>query len=131
MQFSLEKSIPILERTPNLLKELLTGLDDDWTMNDEGENTWNPYDVIGHLLHGENYNWIPRISKTLAEDGDKVFEVFDRTAMFEESKGKSLIDLLEEFAEARQNNLQVLHDLNLTEEDLDNTGIHPSLVLLH
>jgi len=127
MQFSLEKSIPILERTPNLLKELLTGLDNEWIMNNEGENTWNPYDVVGHLLHGENYNWIPRISKTLTKDGDKVFEVFDRTAMFEESKGKTLADLLDEFAEARENNLQVLHDLNLTETDLDNTAIHPSL----
>lgn len=126
MQFDLNKSIAVLQRTPAVLKQLLDGLDDDWIMNNEGPETWSPFDVVGHLLHGENDDWIPRILKTLATEGDKKFIPFNRTAMFEESKGKSLAQLLDEFAAARKESLTKLNELYITEPDLDKTAIHPS-----
>lgn len=123
--FSIEHMMEILERTPRVLRELLTGLSDDWTMHNEGDGTWTPYDVVGHLLHGERTDWIVRIRKCLSND-DKAFEPFDRTAMFAESEGKSLAELLEEFEQARAGNLQELKGLRLSEEELDRIGIHPS-----
>ncbi len=125
MQFNLQKSIPILERTPLVLRQLLSGLDDEWTTNNEGPETWSPYDVIGHLVHGEHNDWITRMKITLNDNGGKYIP-FNRTAMFEESKGKSLVQLLDEFETARQHNLEELKQLNLSEEDLNKTAIHPS-----
>ncbi len=126
MQFDLNKSITILQRTPAVLKQLLEGLDEDWIMSNEGSETWSPFDVVGHLLHGDVSEWIPRIAKALAKEGDKQFKPFDRTAMFEQSKGKSMTKLLDEFAAARERNMQQLAAFNITDADLDNTAIHPS-----
>lgn len=126
MQFDLNKSITILQRTPAVLKQLLEGLDEDWIMSNEGPETWSPFDVVGHLLHGDVSEWIPRISKAHAKEGDKQFKPFDRTAMFEQSKGKSMTKLLNEFAAARERNMQQLAAFNITDADLDNTAIHPS-----
>lgn len=125
MQFNLQKSIPILERTPSVIRLLLSGLDDEWTANNEGPETWSPYDVVGHLVHGEHNDWITRIKITMNNDGGK-YVPFNRTAMFEESKGKSLAQLLDEFETARKHNLQELEQLNITENDLDKTAVHPS-----
>lgn len=125
MHFNLQKSISILERTPSVIRHLLTGLDDEWTTNNEGLETWSPYDVIGHLVHGEHNDWIPRIKITMNNNGGK-YVPFNRTAMFEESKGKTLEQLLDEFEAARKHNLKELKQLNVTEPDLKKTAVHPT-----
>ncbi|MBS1513964.1 MAG: DinB family protein [Bacteroidetes bacterium] len=125
MNFSLEKSMEILERTPNVIKELLDGLSGDWTMQNEGGDTWTPYDVLGHLIHGELADWIGRTDIILSDGPDKNFKPFDRFAQFEESKGKTLKDLIGEFMILRIMNLQKLKERNITENDLNKTGIHP------
>lgn len=125
MQYSIEKSLPILQRTPVVLKTLLEGLDDEWIMNNEGGETWSPYDVVGHLIHGEQTDWIARIKICVAETGDKHFVPFDRFAQFHESRGKTLTQLLDEFAAARKQSLETFSQLNITEADLDKTAIHP------
>lgn len=125
MKFDLEKSILILERTPVVLEVLLSGLPDDWIMHNEGGETWSPYDVMGHLVHGEKTDWMARTKIILNEGTGRTFDVFKRTAMFEESKGKSLSDLLKEFKSARAENLKILRSFHLGEKDLDKKGIHP------
>lgn len=115
----------ILERTPHVLNALLRGLNEDWTMHNEGGETWTPYDVVGHLVHGEKTDWMARIRKCLSTD-DKAFVKFDRTAMFEESAGKSLDRLLDEFADLRAQNLREFGLLQLDDARLESTGIHPT-----
>jgi uncharacterized damage-inducible protein DinB len=127
MLFDLRQAVEILTRTPIVLKTLLDGLSSAWTTNNEGEETWSPYDVIGHLIHGERTDWIPRL-KIMLESGEaKPFPPFDRFAQFEESKGKTLTELLATFAELRAQNLATLASLNLTAEDLEKRGRHPAL----
>ena len=124
MNFDLDKSILILQRTPVVLEQLLSGLPDDWVMHNEGGETWSPYDIVGHLLHGEKTDWMTR-TKMILDGEHKTFPVFQRTAMFEESKGKTLSDLLAEFKSARAENLKTIVSLNLTDKDFNKTGIHP------
>ena len=125
MKISLEKSIHILERTPSILKALLQNLSEDWTTPNEGPETWSPYDVVGHLIHGEKTDWIPR-ARIILEQGEKQpFTPFDRFAQFVESKGKTLNQLLDEFESHRTDNIKTLKALNITEADLTKTGIHP------
>jgi len=126
MEYSLNKSFEILERTPTVLRTLLSDLSDDWTMNNEGGETWSPYDVIGHLIHGEKTDWMQRIALILDTQSDHKFKTFDRFAQFEESKGKTLDQLLGEFAQVRKANLEKFRALNLTEGQLNLPGIHPS-----
>lgn len=123
--FSLPDAMAILERTPHSLGALLTGLPERWIQATEGEGTWSPYDVIGHLVHGERTDWIPRAQQILAGD-QRPFAPFDRTAQFTESQGQSLADLLATFAELRRANLATLQGMNLTTADLDRTGQHPA-----
>ena len=125
MNFSLEKSIEILERAPSAYKELLNGVSDEWSKTNEGGESWSPYDVLGHLIHGESGDWMNRIEIILSDNPDKNFKPFDRFAQFEESKGKSLKDLLGEFMMLRIMNLEKLKAKNITEADLDKKGIHP------
>jgi hypothetical protein len=125
MNFSFNKSIEILERTPKVLELMLENLSDEWTMNNEGPETWSSYDVLGHLIHGEQTDWITRTKIILSNSDNKAFKPFDRFAQFEESKRKSLTDLLNEFKKTRKENLNFLNGLNLSESDLDKTGIHP------
>jgi hypothetical protein len=125
MEFDLKKSLEILERTPSVLEYLLRGISDDWSLSDEGEETFSPYDVIGHLIHGERTDWMTRMEIILSDSKDKTFEPYDRFAQFEESDGKSLNDLLTEFKVERDRNIRILLSKNLTERDLDKTGIHP------
>ncbi len=125
MDFNLEKSLQLLERTPAVLKLLLNGLDDDWTKNNEGRDTWSPFDVVGHLLHGELTDWIPRLEKILNENGDKNFVPFDRYAQFKESESKTLTQVLDEFIAARAHNLAILKSKNITVADYQKTGVHP------
>jgi DinB family protein len=126
MEFNLEKSIEILERTPNVLKALLQGLSDDWILNNEGEGTWSAYDVVGHLIHGEKTDWIPRTEIILSGNSNKSFVVFDRFAQFEESRGKSLKELLDEFDMLRKKNIEILRSKSVNAETLQEKGIHPA-----
>lgn len=127
MEFDLEKSLPILERTPKVLKELLAGLDESWIHTNEGGESWSPFDVVGHLLHGENTDWIARMEIILGDGPDKTFARFDRFAQFEESKGKTMSQLLDEFAAARAKNMAILKGKKLTVADMEKTGMHPAL----
>lgn len=126
MTFELQKSIEILEKTPDVLSALLNGLSDEWLHGNEGADTWSPYDVVGHLIHGEKTDWVPRMNIILSERGDKEFKPFDRFAQFEESKGKSIIQLLEEFRSLRNQNVNLLKAKKLNESDMDRIGVHPA-----
>lgn len=125
MKFSLEQAGEILARTPATLKALLTGLPKPWLINNEGGQTWSPFDVVGHLIHGERTDWIPRL-KTILEHGEaRPFTPFDRFAQFEASRGKSLQELLDTFAALRRQNLATLQELNLRAEQFKLKGTHP------
>lgn len=125
MEFKLDKTIEILERTPGVLNKMLSGLSKEWTSQNEGEKTWSVYDVVGHLIHGEKTDWIPRTQILLSNRKDKTFESFDRFAQFENSKGNTLSNLLQEFERLRSQNLNSLKSMDITDEDLYKTGIHP------
>jgi len=125
MKFDLDKSIQILERTPEILLTLLKDLPPDWIMANEGTVTWSPYDIAGHLIHGERTDWIDRLKIILSDSSDKSFSPFDRQAQISESKCKSMNDLLSEFKNLRLDNIKVLKELDLKEEDFDKEGIHP------
>jgi hypothetical protein len=125
-QFSLEDSVAILERTPASLAALLDGLPETWIRATEGAGTWSPYDVIGHLIHGERTDWVPRARHILAGE-TRPFEAFDREAQFTESRGRSLRELLATFAQLRRESLAALDAMKLTDRDLDRPGLHPEL----
>jgi len=128
MEYQLEKAIEILERTPKTLNALLLDISSEWTQSNEGIDTWSPYDVIGHLVHGEKTDWMPRLEIVLSnDDTNKTFEPYDRFAQFTMSKGKDLPQLLNEFEFLRNQNLKTLMAKDLTQEDLTKTAIHPSL----
>ena len=122
----LDDAIAILERTPAALAALLAGLRETWVRATEGDGTWSPYDVIGHLIHGERTDWIPRARHILAGE-TRAFETFDRMAQFTESQGKSLDELLTTFADLRRENVAALIGMNLTETDFGRRGLHPEL----
>ena len=126
MNFSISKSIEILERTPDVLVAMLRNISSDWTSNNEGGETWSVYDIVGHLIHGEKTDWIPRIKIILSDIPSKTFETFDRFAQFEESKGKTLIQLLDNFKNLRQKNIEQLRLKRLTDDDFEKTAIHPT-----
>lgn len=127
MQYTLPQAIDILDRTPAVLSALLGNLSEDWTNQNEGGETWSPYDVLGHLIHGERKDWIDRMKRILESGVAKPFEPFDRFAMFEESKGKSLSDLLNEFSELRKANIASLRQLYTDDTVLELHGMHPAL----
>ena len=124
--YSLSDSIAILERTPTSLRALLGGLPEKWTHANEGPDTWSAYDIIGHLIHGERTDWIPRARHILARNPEP-FEPFDRFAQFTESKGKTLAELLHSFESLRKESVESLKQLNLTDHDLQLKGTHPAL----
>jgi hypothetical protein len=127
MEFELAHAIEVLQRTPATLNALLRDLPEPWLVQNEGPDTWSPYDVIGHLIHAEETDWIPR-AKIILEHGEaKAFEPFDRVAMFEESKGKSIAELLDTFAQLRAENLRELQSMHLTPDLLNKRGRHPEL----
>lgn len=127
MQHNLNDTIALLARTPAVLDALLRDLPDSWTLQNEGENTWSAFDVVGHLIHGELTDWMPRARMILQFGDSKTFEPFDRLAQERESRGKSLPELLDEFARLRSKNLDELRALNLREKDFASRGRHPSL----
>lgn len=126
-EFQLSDTIAMLERTPAALRALLAELPNAWTTCDEGPDTFTAFDNVGHLIHGERTDWIPRARIILAQDGNRRFEPFDRFAQFQESKGKTLEQLIEEFARLRAENLATLRSWNLSELQLELLGEHPSL----
>lgn len=125
--FSLTEAGALLARTPRLLDAWLRDLPDGWLAANEGGETWSPRIVLGHLIHGELTDWMPRVRRIL-EHGDKVpFDPYDRFAQFRESAGKTVPQLLDEFAALRGENLRQLAALDLTGADLDRPGMHPGL----
>lgn len=127
MEFELNNAISILERTPGVFKNFLEGLEEEWIHENEGEDTWNPFEVIGHLIHGEKTDWMVRTNLILENRGNTTFEPYDRFAQIENSKGKTLSGLLTEFETLREKNLEALRSKQLSKEDLNLKGIHPEL----
>jgi hypothetical protein len=127
MEHNLDYTVSLLTRTPAALDVLLRDLPQSWTSQDEGENTWSVFDVVGHLIHGERTDWMPRAKIILQFGETRTFEPFDRWGQARESEGKSLEQLLDEFARLRRENLIELRALNLRQADLDRRGRHPAL----
>lgn len=125
MDFDLATGVAILERTPSAMRAMLAGLPPVWTDATEGPDTWSPYVIVGHLIHGERADWIPRARIVLAQGPDRRFIPYDRFAQFRESRGKSLGDLLDEFADLRAANLVTLAGWGLTDTELALEGEHP------
>lgn len=126
MEHNLERTISLLARTPAALNTLLRGLPEEWTLENEGENTWSAFDVVAHLIFGERTDWIPRARIILQFGETRAFEPFDRGGHVRESQGKSLAQLLDEFARARAESLEQLRAMNLQKEDLERRGRHPA-----
>jgi hypothetical protein len=124
--FDLEHALAVLSRTPNVLDALLRDLPSAWIEGTEGPDTWSPFDVVGHLIHGERTDWIPRVDHLLAHGEDVPFPTFDRFAQFEASRGKHLPELLDTFRALRGESLRRLAALRLTAADLDRPGRHPA-----
>lgn len=127
MQQTLDHTIPLLARTPATLNSLLRDLPPAWTAQNEGETTWSPFDIVGHLIHGEQTDWMPRARIILQFGETRPFDPFDRLAQERESQGKSLAQLLDEFAGLRADNINALRALNLQPADLERRGRHPAL----
>jgi hypothetical protein len=123
-EFRLGDAVAILERTPASLRAMLDGLPDTWVRATEGDITWSPYDVIGHLIHGERTDWILRARHIMSGERGP-FKRFDRTAQFAENRDKSLGELLTTFADLRRENVATLVGMKLTEKDLNRKGLHP------
>lgn len=127
MKFTLPETLAVLNRTPAVLNSLLRGLPESWTQSNEGQGTWNAFDIVGHLIHGERTDWIPRARIILSDGESRPFEPFDRFAQATWNQGKSLAQLLDEFARLRQENLAALEALHLQPPDLERRGRHPAL----
>ena len=126
-ELNLEQTAALLGRTPMALNALLRELPEAWTLRNEGANTWSVFDVIGHLIHGERTDWMPRARIILQSGEARPFDPFDREAQRRESRGKSLGQLLDEFARLRTENLAELRALQLTPKDFERRGRHPAL----
>jgi hypothetical protein len=125
MEHNLPHTISLLSRTPAALNALLRDLPESWTLRNEGESTWSAFDVVGHLIHAERADWIPRAKMILQFGETQTFAPFDRSGHAREIQGKSLAQLLDEFAHVRSENLAELRALNLQPEDLQRRGRHP------
>lgn len=126
-QFDVGEAVAVLRRTPATIDAMLRDLPDGWIAANEGEKTWSPFDVVGHLIHGEQTDWMER-ARIILEHGESTpFRKFDRFAQFRDSEGKTLAALLDEFARLRAKNLRDLEGLRLTNADLDRRGTHPEL----
>ena len=125
MELDLEQGTAVLARTPRVLSALLATLGPEWVDATEGPDTWSPYVILGHLVHGERTDWIPRAEIILAQGENRVFDPFDRFAQFEESRGKSLGDLLDEFTNRRAESLATLARWRLTNAQFELEGEHP------
>mgnify|MGYP001197291247 CR=1 FL=1 len=126
-EHSLQDTIALLSRTPATLNALLRDLPEIWTQRNEGENTWNAFEVVGHLIHGERTDWMPRARMILDFGETRTFEKFDRNGHQPEIQGKTMSQLLDEFTRDRSENLARLRAMNLQKEDLARRGRHPAL----
>jgi hypothetical protein len=126
MEHDLQNTLALLTRTPGALNALLRELPEIWTSRNEGENTWSAFDVVGHLIHAERADWMPRVKMVLQFGEAQTFPPFDRWGMVRETEGKSLEELLDEFAHLRSENLGQLRALNLQRADLQRCGRHPA-----
>lgn len=127
MDYRIDDAVAVLERTPATFRALLGGLPEVWTTANEGADTFSAFDNVGHLVHGERTDWIPRARILLAQGANRTFEPYDRFAQVRESEGKTLAMLLDEFAALRAENVAVLRGWRLTEAQLALTGEHPAL----
>jgi len=127
MKHNLQDTVSLLSRTPAFLDTFLRDLPETWTHGKEGENTWSPFDIVGHLIYCERTDWMPRVKIVLQSGESKTFEPFDRSGHEREVPSRSLAQRLDEFARLRSENLRELHTLNLLEADLERRGRHPSL----
>lgn len=127
MALTVDEATGVLARTPAVLDAFLRGLPAEWTAATEGEGTWSPFDVVGHLIHGERTDWLPRVRHILEQGEGRAFERFDRSAHLDADRGKTLAELLDGFAAARAENLAALRALRLTDADLNRRGLHPEL----
>lgn len=127
MEQDLRHTVALLTRTPAALDALLRDLPDAWTSHNEGADSWSAYDVVGHLIHGERTDWMPRAKRILEFGESRAFDPFNREAQFHDSAGPSLIQRLDEFARLRAGNLNELRSLNLCGEDFARCGRHPAL----
>jgi hypothetical protein len=125
MNFKVEEAIEILERTPQTISSLLSGLSDEWIFSNEGESTWSPFDVVGHLIEAEKFNWIPRIEIILSKGESETFPPFDRFSQLNQNADKNLDQLLVEFTELRKKNIEKLKTLIHPHTNLEQTGVHP------
>ncbi|HXW90991.1 MAG TPA: DinB family protein [Terriglobales bacterium] len=130
MEHNLPQTISLLTRTPAVLNALLRDLPEAWTFQNEGENTWSAFDIVGHLIHCDRTDWMPRLRIVFEFGETRTFESFDRWGHVREVQGKSLGQLLDEFAGLRSENLSELRALNLRQEDLARRGQHPALGLV-
>jgi hypothetical protein len=125
MKFNINDAVDVLAHTPQVVEDMLRNIPNEFVMNNEGPDTWSPYDIVGHLIHGEKTDWVERMNIILSDKPDKRFIPFDRFAQFENSKGKSLEQLINEFKGLRKSSIDILKSKNITENDLKKTGIHP------
>ncbi len=125
--FELSRTIEVLERTPGVLRAWLGGVSDFWARRNYGEATFSPFDVVGHLIHAERTNWMVRLRTILEHGPSQPFTPFDRYAMYETNRDKSMAELLDTFATVRRQNLDDLIAMRLTQEQLDRCGAHPEL----
>ena len=127
MKHDLERSIEVLSRTPAVLRAMLGGVSESWTHANYGTDTFSPFDVVGHLIHGERADWMVRLRWIREKGPREPFPPFDRFAQRRESRGKTLAQLLDEFERLRRASLDELCALRLTREDFDLPGLHPTL----
>ncbi|NIS83387.1 MAG: DUF664 domain-containing protein [Anaerolineales bacterium] len=127
MEFELEKAIVVLQTTPAILQAWLRHLPHEWVTATDDEDTWSAFDIVGHLIHGEKTDWIPRAEIILSDRETKKFEPFDRFAMLKESQGRTMQELLDTFMHLRHESINHLRALRLSESDYDRTGDHPDL----
>jgi hypothetical protein len=127
MEQDLQQTTSVLTRTPGVLDALLRDLPEAWTTRNEGDNSWSAFEVVGHLIHGDRTDWMTRAKMILQLGESRPFPPFDRLGHIRESQGKSLEQLLDEFAHLRSDNLRELHSLNLQPKDLELRGQHPAL----
>ena len=125
-EFNLADVVAVLTRTPATLTAFLRGMPDIWVKSNEGADTWSAFDIVGHLIVGERTDWMPRVRIILENGEARTFDLFDRTAQFKESRGKSLEQLLDEFARLRAENLAALQALNPQPQDFARRGKHPA-----
>lgn len=125
MNFRLNQSIEILEKTPFVIESYLSTLSEDWIKNNEGDNTWSPYNILGHLIFGEKTDWMIRIKTILGNSSNKLFEPFNRFAQLKDDQSKSIESMIHEFKHLRKKNIDELISLNITEKDLSCVGVHP------